>query len=155
MNDEVCIVKFQTIVREHREIVVGRIKVPTVSRAYRKRRKGKADINSLAILTPSSCVDMTPMPFRSLQCTRLLSPERRKMRRSARWTGYVYLKSIVLTLQVRSSFDTRNMNGGRDCDAVRLAGQWVSRHLAIYVAPAYKLTDLITVSSTQLECTRQ
>lgn len=25
---------------------------------------------------------------------------------------------------VRSSFDTRNMNGGRDCTAVRLAGQW-------------------------------
>ncbi len=29
--DDVAIVKFQTIVREGKEIVVGRIKVPTVS----------------------------------------------------------------------------------------------------------------------------
>lgn len=28
------------------------------------------------------------------------------------------------SVQVRSSFDTRNTNGGRTCDAVRLAGQW-------------------------------
>jgi len=44
---------------------------------------------------------------------------------------------------VKSSFDTRNTNGGRGCDAVRLAGQWVSRRLAIYLAPAYGIQDLV------------
>lgn len=28
------------------------------------------------------------------------------------------------TLQVRSSYDTRDTNGGSESDAVRLAGQW-------------------------------
>lgn len=65
-----------------------------------------------------------------------------------------------LTLQVKSSFDMRDTNGGRGLDAVRLAGQWyalgsrsstdrrVSRHLALHLAPAYHVTDLVTVSHT-------
>ena len=63
--------------------------------------------------------------------------------------------------QVRSSYDTRNTNGGRTGESVRLAGQWyafwfphkaesstfhrVSRHLAIHLAPAYGISDLVSV----------
>lgn len=58
--------------------------------------------------------------------------------------------------QIKSSYDIRNTNGGRGCDAVRLAGQWwvtirisltcrISRQLAIHLAPAYGLAELVAV----------
>ncbi|KAI9638127.1 uncharacterized protein MKK02DRAFT_31620 [Dioszegia hungarica] len=115
LNEDSCIVKFQTIVRENREIVVGRIKVPTPnnSHAFILRRY---DTDAISLTT----MYKVAFPGASEE------EERREME----W--------------VRSSFDTRNMNGGRDCTAVRLAGQWVSRHLAIHIAPAYGLMELIT-----------
>lgn len=84
------------------------------------------------------------------------------MTRSARWTGSVAAMSdltrILTVAQIRSSYDTRNTNGGRGYEAVRLAGQWlvqslisrltssrVSRHLAIHLAPAYGVSELVSV----------
>lgn len=115
LSDDTYAVKFQTIVRDSKEIVVGRIKVPTPgahSHAFILRR---FDTNAVSLTT----MFKVAFPGATEQ------EETREMD----W--------------VRNSFDTRNTNGGRNCDAVRLAGQWVSRHLAVYLAPSYHLTDLI------------
>ncbi|WVF72185.1 hypothetical protein IAT40_006997 [Kwoniella sp. CBS 6097] len=115
LPDDVKIVKFQTIVREGKEIVVGRIKVPTpgaTSHAFILRRY---DTNAISLTT------MYKVAFPGASD----DDEKREME----W--------------VKSSFDTRGTNGGRGSDVVRLAGQWVSRHLAIHLAPAYNLAELI------------
>ncbi|WVQ98762.1 hypothetical protein IAU59_005893 [Kwoniella sp. CBS 9459] len=115
LPDDVKIVKFQTIVREGKEIVVGRIKVPTpgsTSHAFILRRY---DTNAISLTT------MYKVAFPGASD----EDEKREME----W--------------VKSSFDTRGTNGGRGSDVVRLAGQWVSRHLAIHLAPAYNLAELI------------
>ncbi|WVQ71670.1 hypothetical protein IAR50_001210 [Cryptococcus sp. DSM 104548] len=117
---EAKIVKFQTIVREGREIVVGRIKVPTppqgtsagARHAFILRRY---DTNAISLTT------MYKVAFPTASD----EDEKREME----W--------------VKSSFDTRGTNGGRDNAAVRLAGQWVSRQLAIHLAPAYRMEILI------------
>ncbi|TXT07285.1 hypothetical protein VHUM_03455 [Vanrija humicola] len=121
LPEDATLVKFQTIVREGQEIVVGRIKVPTVSRrstqhAFILRRYDTQAI-SLTTMFKVSFPGATE------------EEEKKEME----W--------------VRSSYDTRNTNGGRDCDAVRLAGQWVSRHLAIHLAPAYGISNLVTALS--------
>nr|ODN77325.1 hypothetical protein L203_06265 [Cryptococcus depauperatus CBS 7841] len=117
LSDDAKIVKFQTIVREGKEIVVGRIKVPTETNsgphhAFILRRY---DTNAISLTT----MYRVAFPGASEE------DEKREMD----W--------------VKSSFDIRGTNGGRDSDAVRLAGQWVSRNLAIHIAPAYNLTDLV------------
>ncbi|ODN84630.1 hypothetical protein L202_00537 [Cryptococcus amylolentus CBS 6039] len=115
---EARIVKFQTIVREGREIVVGRIKVPTPATAAGARHAfilRRYDTNAISLTT------MYKVAFP----TATDEDEKREMD----W--------------VKSSFDTRGTNGGRDNSAVRLAGQWVSRSLAIHLAPAYKMDTLI------------
>ncbi|WWC89998.1 uncharacterized protein L201_004928 [Kwoniella dendrophila CBS 6074] len=115
LSDDVKIVKFQTIVREGKEIVVGRIKVPTpgtTSHAFILRRY---DTNAISLTT------MYKVAFPGATD----EDEKREMD----W--------------VKSSFDTRGTNGGRGSEVVRLAGQWVSRHLAIHLAPAYNLSELI------------
>jgi hypothetical protein len=40
------------------------------------------------------------------------------------WVGVDHGDRLKLTRQVRRTFDTSNTNGGRNYDAVRLAGQW-------------------------------
>ncbi|WRT67170.1 uncharacterized protein IL334_004136 [Kwoniella shivajii] len=115
LPEDVKIVKFQTIVREGKEIVVGRIKVPTpgsITHAFILRRY---DTNAISLTT------MYKVAFPGATD----DDERREMD----W--------------VKSSFDTRGTNGGRGSEVVRLAGQWVSRHLAIHLAPAYNLSELI------------
>ncbi|OCF35481.1 hypothetical protein I316_03033 [Kwoniella heveanensis BCC8398] len=115
LPEDVKIVKFQTIVREGKEIVVGRIKVPTpgsTSHAFILRRY---DTNAISLTT------MYKVAFPGASD----EDEKREME----W--------------VKSSFDTRGTNGGRGSEVVRLAGQWVSRHLAIHLAPAYNLAELI------------
>ncbi|ORX39911.1 hypothetical protein BD324DRAFT_615485 [Kockovaella imperatae] len=115
LPEDAKIVKFQTIVREGKEIVVGRIKVPTTgpnAHAFILRRY---DTNAVSLTT------MFKVAFPGATD----EEERREMD----W--------------VRSSYDIRDTNGGRGCDAVRLAGQWVSRHLAIHLAPAYNISELV------------
>ncbi|WWC61072.1 uncharacterized protein I303_103650 [Kwoniella dejecticola CBS 10117] len=115
LPDDVKIVKFQTIVREGKEIVVGRIKVPTPGTASHAFILRRYDTNAISLTT------MYKVAFPTAND----EDERREMD----W--------------VKSSFDTRGTNGGRGSDVVRLAGQWVSRHLAIHLAPAYGLAELI------------
>ncbi|WVO22019.1 uncharacterized protein IAS62_003339 [Cryptococcus decagattii] len=117
LPEDTKIVKFQTIVRENKEIVVGRIKVPTENangthHAFILRRY---DTNAISLTT------MYKVAFPSAT----EEEEKREMD----W--------------VKSSFDTRGTNGGRDSEVVRLAGQWVSRNLAIHIAPAYNLVQLV------------
>ncbi|WWC69409.1 uncharacterized protein I206_103348 [Kwoniella pini CBS 10737] len=115
LTDDIKIVKFQTIVRESKEIVVGRIKVPTPGTASHAFILRRYDTNAISLTT------MYKVAFP----TATDEDEKREMD----W--------------VKSSFETRGTNGGRGSDVVRLAGQWVSRHLAIHLAPAYNLADLI------------
>ncbi|WVW83033.1 hypothetical protein I302_105050 [Kwoniella bestiolae CBS 10118] len=115
LADDVKIVKFQTIVREGKEIVVGRIKVPTPGTSSHAFILRRYDTNAISLTT------MYKVAFPGATD----EDEKREMD----W--------------VKSSFDTRGTNGGRGSDVVRLAGQWVSRHLAIHLAPAYNLSDLI------------
>ncbi|KAE8537973.1 hypothetical protein D1P53_006040 [Cryptococcus gattii VGV] len=120
LPEDTKIVKFQTIVRENKEIVVGRIKVPTENangthHAFILRRY---DTNAISLTT------MYKVAFPSAT----EEEEKREMD----W--------------VKSSFDTRGTNGGRDSEVVRLAGQWVSRNLAIHIAPAYNLVQLVAAS---------
>ncbi|KAK8869776.1 hypothetical protein IAR55_000344 [Kwoniella newhampshirensis] len=112
LPDDVNIVKFQTIVREGKEIVVGRIKVPTPGSSPHAFILRRYDTNAISLTTMYKCA----FPGASED------DERREMD----W--------------VKSSFDTSNTNGGRGSDVVRLAGQW---HLAIHLAPAYGLANLI------------
>jgi len=96
LPDDVTIVKFQTIVREAREIVVGRIKVPTPGNNPHAFILRRYDTDAISLTT------MYKVAFPGAT----EEDERREMD----W--------------VRSSYDTSNTNGSRDCDAVRLAGQW-------------------------------
>ncbi|WWD15950.1 hypothetical protein CI109_100374 [Kwoniella shandongensis] len=113
LPEDVNIVKFQTIVREGKEIVIGRIKVPTPGSSAHAFILRRYDTNAISLTTMYKCA----FPGASEE------EEKREMD----W--------------VRSSFDTRNTNGGRGSDVVRLAGQ--CRHLAIHLAPAYGLAHLI------------
>ncbi|BEI81146.1 hypothetical protein CcaverHIS002_0203060 [Cutaneotrichosporon cavernicola] len=117
LPDDATIVKFQTIVREDKEIIIGRIKVQTpaatgTAHAFILRRYD------------TDAVSLTTM-FKVAFPASTDEEEKREMD----W--------------VRSSYDTTGTNGSRDCDTVRLAGQWVSRHLAIHLAPAYNLSELV------------
>ncbi|KAK6902996.1 hypothetical protein I203_108257 [Kwoniella mangroviensis CBS 8507] len=115
LPEDVKIVKFQTIVREGKEIVVGRIKVPTPGTSSHAFILRRYDTNAISLTT------MYKVAFPGATD----EDEKREMD----W--------------VKSSFDTRGTNGGRGSDVVRLAGQWVSRHLAIHLAGAYNLQELI------------
>ncbi|GMK56997.1 hypothetical protein CspeluHIS016_0308370 [Cutaneotrichosporon spelunceum] len=117
LPEDATIVKFQTIVREGKEIIIGRIKVQTpvttgTAHAFILRRY---DTDAVSLTT------MFKVAFPGS------SEEEEK--REMDW--------------IRSSYDTTGTNGSRDCDTVRLAGQWVSRHLAIHLAPAYNLSELV------------
>ncbi|KAL1406896.1 hypothetical protein Q8F55_006308 [Vanrija albida] len=119
LPEDATLVKFQTIVREGQEIVVGRIKVPTPGPNQHAFILRRYDTQAISLTT------MFKVSFPGAT----EDEEKKEME----W--------------VRSSYDTRNTNGGRDCDAVRLAGQWVSRHLAIHLAPAYGISNLVTALS--------
>ncbi|CAK9779826.1 hypothetical protein CC85DRAFT_266840 [Cutaneotrichosporon oleaginosum] len=117
LPEDATLVKFQTIVREGKEIIIGRIKVQTPERTGAQHafilRRYDTDAVSLTTMFKVAFPGSTD------------EEERREMD----W--------------VRSSYDTSGTNGSRDCNTVRLAGQWVSRHLAIHLAPAYNLTELV------------
>ncbi|WVQ78300.1 hypothetical protein IAT38_000385 [Cryptococcus sp. DSM 104549] len=115
LPEDINIVKFQTIVREGKEIVVGRIKVPIAGPTPHAFILRRYDTDAISLTT------MYKVAFPGAS----EDDEKREMD----W--------------VKSSFDTRGTNGGRGSDVVRLAGQWVSRHLAIHLADAYHLTPLI------------
>ncbi|ORY27161.1 hypothetical protein BCR39DRAFT_538607 [Naematelia encephala] len=115
LPEDATLVKFQTIVREGKEIVVGRIKVPTPGTNAHAFILRRYDTNAISLTT------MYKVAFPGAT----EEDERREMD----W--------------VKSSYDTSNTNGGHGCDAVRLAGQWVSRHLAIHLAPAYGIDALV------------
>ncbi|KAK4685481.1 hypothetical protein P7C73_g4671, partial [Tremellales sp. Uapishka_1] len=114
LPEDVTIVKFQTIVREGREIVVGRLKVPTGGGAHAFILR-RYDTNAISLTT------MFKVAFPG-------APEADE-------------KSEMMW--VKSSFDTRHVNGGPRSPVVRLAGQWGSRHLAIHLAPSYNLAELV------------
>lgn len=114
LPEDVTIVKFQTIVREGKEIVVGRVKVP-ISASQHAFILRRYDTNAVSLTT------MFKVAFPGAS----EDEEKHEMD----W--------------VRSSYDTRNTNGGRGNNDVRLAGQWVSRHLAIHLAPAYGIAELV------------
>jgi len=111
------VVKFQTIVREEREIVVGRLKVqtllpPPAEHAFILRRY---DTGAISVTT------MYKAAFPSA------TPEEEE--REMKW--------------IKSSFDMNGMNGSRTCNAVKLAGNWIPPTLATHLAPAYKLSPWI------------
>lgn len=95
--EETYFVKFQTIVREGKEIVVGRIKVPTVSvscstswfRRHHVRQKLIFIRSREHTLTLSYYDGSTPTLSRSLQCSRSPILALLTSRRHARWNGYV------------------------------------------------------------------
>lgn len=144
MPEDVTIVKFQTIVREAREIVVGRIKVPTVSNVDGVHDHLLISNSPARTLTPLSSVGTTPMRYLSPQCTKSPSPAQQRTMRNVKWIGLVApppsKRCPYVLRQVKSSYDTRNTNGGRGCEAVRLAGQWyvsmdyLSRIMADFLA---------------------
>ena len=118
MPDDVTIVKFQTIVRESREIVVGRIKVPTVGIASNLRLLQPGNNPHAFILRR---YDTDAISLTTMYKVAFPGASEEDERREMDWVcGALGLNSW----QVRSSYDTSNTNGSRDCDAVRLAGQW-------------------------------
>ncbi|RXK39502.1 hypothetical protein M231_03171 [Tremella mesenterica] len=116
LPEDVTVVKFQTIVREGKEIVVGRIKVPIAAANRHAFILRRYDTNAISLTT----MFKVAFPGASEE------DEKREMS----W--------------VESTYDTRNTNGGRGSSDVRLAGQWVSGHLAIHLAPAYGISNLVT-----------
>ncbi|KAL7424085.1 hypothetical protein Q5752_001670 [Cryptotrichosporon argae] len=114
LPEDVTIVKFQTIVRENKEIVVGRIKVPTPGETPHAFILRRYDTNAISLTT----MFKVAFPGAADQ----------DERREIEW--------------VRSSYDTSGTNGPEN-DQVRLAGQWVSRHLAIHLSDAYGLSVLV------------
>ncbi|WVR05209.1 hypothetical protein IAU60_002221 [Kwoniella sp. DSM 27419] len=108
LPDDVKIVKFQTIVREGQEIVVGRIKVPIPTNAGHAFILRRYDTNAISLTT----MYKVAFPGASEE------DERREME----WVCFHWVTGS---------------------EGVRLAGQWVSRHLAIHLAPAYSLHELI------------
>lgn len=116
LPEDAAIVKFQTIVREEKEITVGRIKLPIPGAGNHAFVLRRYDTDAISLTT------MYKVAFPGAS----EDDEKREME----W--------------VRSSFDTRNTNGDRENGKVRLAGQWVSRHLAVHLAPAYNMKALVT-----------
>ncbi|KAJ9102857.1 hypothetical protein QFC19_004585 [Naganishia cerealis] len=116
-DPDALVVKFQTIVRDGKEIIVGRLKVPTLlagplEHAFILRRY---DTGAISVTT------MYKAAFPSATA----EDEEREMK----W--------------IKSSFDMSGMNGSRVCSAVKLAGNWAPLNLAKHLAPAYKLEPWI------------
>ncbi|EKD01876.1 hypothetical protein A1Q2_03803 [Trichosporon asahii var. asahii CBS 8904] len=113
---DTAIVKFQTIVREGKEIIIGRIKVSTPGENQHAFILRRYDTNAISLST------MFRVAFPGA------SPAEEE--REIDW--------------VNSTFDTSGTNGnsgGRNF--VKLAGEWVDRRTAIHLAPAYGLKDLV------------
>lgn len=109
------VVKYQTIVREDQEIVVGRVKVPTPKgHAFVLRRYDTGAFSQTTL-------------FKA--CFPSASDEQE--RQECEW--------------VKASGDNANANGGKASEAVRLAGTWVVPEVALRAAASYGVTDLIQV----------
>jgi hypothetical protein len=107
------VVKFQTIVRDGKEIIVGRLKVPTVS-------------ISLDQQLPSDPLQLLPAPMEHAFILRRYD------------TGAISVTTMYKAAfpsatnddeeremkWIKSSFDMSGMNGSRTCNAVKLAGNW-------------------------------
>ncbi|GHJ89909.1 hypothetical protein NliqN6_6311 [Naganishia liquefaciens] len=122
MDPDALVVKFQTIVRDGKEIIVGRLKVPTrlpapLEHAFILRRY---DTGAISVTT------MYKAAFPSATA----EDEEREMK----W--------------IKSSFDMSGMNGSRTCNAVKLAGNWAPLNLARHLAPAYKLEAWVEAMCT-------
>lgn len=118
LDPDALVVKFQTIVRDTKEIVVGRLKVAT----------DQPSPNEHAFILrryDTGAISVTTM-FKAAFPKATEEEEDREMR----W--------------IKSTFDMTGMNGGREPGTVKLAGLWIPPKTAESLAHAYNLTEWIS-----------